>query len=108
MHQNDAFFNKLDFTSCSIFLTVFFPANIKSIQKREKRASTMKGGKERGGEDFKMRMIQEIVNFVDPDLTVEFDPASRVSGHTLRSSVLLFFLSFETPLRRCNVFPLHS
>lgn len=26
-------------------------------------------------------MIQEIVNFVDPDPTVEFDPASRVSGH---------------------------
>lgn len=26
-------------------------------------------------------MIQEIASFVNPDLTVEFDPASRVSGH---------------------------
>lgn len=42
-------------------------------------------------------MIQEIASFVDPDPTVEFDPASRVSRHaSLKcASLLSFFLSFS-------------
>jgi len=49
-----------------------------------------------------MRMIQEIASFVNPDPTVEFDPASRVSRHaSLKCASLLSFSSL--PLRRPNV-----
>lgn len=43
-------------------------------------------------------MIQEIESFVDPDLTVEFDPASRVSRHaSLKCASLLSFSLLVEP-----------
>lgn len=43
-------------------------------------------------------MIQEIESFVDPDPTVEFDPASRVSRHaSLKCASLLSFSLLVEP-----------
>ena len=49
----------------------------------------------------KTGMIQEIASFVDPDSTVEFDPASRVSRHASLKCVSLLSLSLSLSLSLC-------
>lgn len=103
MDQNDAFFSETGFYESVAFfcLQCFFQLTINRY--RNKRKGHWQRRVAKKGKGFKMRMIQEIVNFVDPDPTVEFDPASRVSGHAslkCAASLLSLFRGSSPSLQR--------